>query len=181
MARPPVFVRPSIAAVATLCASLAWGQDPPPGAAAPAAPAPPAAGAPAAPPPAPAALKPYAEVIKDAKEHPGFFRYYEKDEKVWLEIKPEQFDQPFFMQVNRTSGLGDRGVFVNPMLSAHVVTLHKVGNLVQLIAKNSRFNAKEGTALARAARESLSDSLLASANVLSQPHHDRKSVLIEAN
>src|SRR5207237_1212893 len=35
--------------------------------------------------------------------------------------------------------------------------------------------------LARAARESLSDSLLASASVVSQPHHDRKSVLIEAN
>ena len=34
--------------------------------------------------------KPFAEVIKDAKEQPGFFNLYSKDEKVWLEIKPEQ-------------------------------------------------------------------------------------------
>jgi len=32
--------------------------------------------------------KPFAEVVKDAREQPGFFNLYSKEEKVWLEIKP---------------------------------------------------------------------------------------------
>ncbi|HKW81464.1 MAG TPA: zinc-dependent metalloprotease, partial [Casimicrobiaceae bacterium] len=125
--------------------------------------------------------KPFAEVIKDAKEQPGFFNVYTKDEKVWLEIRPEQFDRPFFLQVNRTQGIGEREPFVNPMLRSYVVEFHQLGNLVQLIAKNSQFLAAEGSPLARAVRESTSDSLLGSVPVASQPHPERKSVLIEAN
>ena len=53
-------------------------------------------------------------MIKDAKESPGFFNLYTKDEKVWVEIRPEQFDQPFFLQINRTTGIGDRDPFEAP-------------------------------------------------------------------
>jgi hypothetical protein len=125
--------------------------------------------------------KPFAEVIKDAKEQPGFFNVYSKDEKVWLEIKPEQIDHPFFLQTNRTQGIGERDPFTSPMLRSYIVEFHRLGNLVQLIAKNSQFMANEGTALARAVRESTSDSLLGSVPVASQPHPERKSVLIELN
>ena len=43
----------------------------------------PGLGAPAALAPAPGAPKPFKEIIKDAKEIPGFFTLYQKDEKVW--------------------------------------------------------------------------------------------------
>ena len=33
--------------------------------------------------------------IKDANETPGLFRVWQKDDKVWIEIAPEQFDLPF--------------------------------------------------------------------------------------
>ena len=125
--------------------------------------------------------KPFAEVVKDAKEQPGFFNLYSKDEKVWLEIKPEQFDQPFFLQANRTHGIGDRDPFRSPMLRSYIVEFHRLGNLVQLIAKNSQFFAAAGTPLSRAVRESTSDSLLSAVSVASQPHPERKSVLIDAN
>ena len=46
--------------------------------------------------------RPFADVIKDAKEIPGFFRVWQKDEKVWIEIAPEQFDVPFHFQMNRS-------------------------------------------------------------------------------
>jgi hypothetical protein len=51
---------------------------------------------------------------------------------------------------------------------------------VQLIAQNLRFRAKEGTAVAHAVKSSYSDSLLASAPVVSQPHPDSKAILVEA-
>ncbi|TMH05376.1 MAG: DUF5118 domain-containing protein, partial [Betaproteobacteria bacterium] len=98
--------------------------------------------------------KPFAEVVKDAKEQPGFFNLYSKEEKVWLEIKPEQFDRPFFLQANRTHGIGDREPFRSPMLRSYIVEFHRLGSLVQLIARNSQFFATAGTPLARAVRES---------------------------
>src|ERR1700686_2002962 len=82
-----------------------------PGAARPSANSPAIAAAAAAPPAAASPPKPFAEGVKDAKEQRGYFNLYTKDEKVWLEIRPDQFAQPFFLQVNRTHGLGDRDPF----------------------------------------------------------------------
>jgi Met-zincin/Domain of unknown function (DUF5117) len=143
-----------------------------------------AGAAPGTTPPAPSPpspTKPFAEVIKDAKVFPGYFTLYQKDEKVWIEILPEQFDRPFFFQANRNRGIGERRGLTNPMLRAHIAELHKIGDLVQLLARNERFVAKAGTALARAVRENMSDSLIGSVAVASKPHPERKSVLIEAN
>ena len=134
---------------------------------------------PAGSPPSP--TKPFADVIKDAKVLPGYFTLYQKDEKVWIEILPDQFDRPFFFQANRNRGIGERRGLINPMMRGHIAELHKIGDLVQLLAKNERFVAKAGTAIARAVRENMSDSLIGSAAVASKPHPERKSVLIEAN
>ena len=125
--------------------------------------------------------KPFAEVVKDAKETPGYFNIYTKEEKIWIEIKPDQFDQPFFLQVNRTRGIGERDPFISPMLRSYIVEFHRLGTNVQMLAKNTHFFAKEGSPLARAVRESTSDSLLGAVPVVSQPHPERKSILIEAN
>ncbi|MBL8511273.1 MAG: zinc-dependent metalloprotease [Betaproteobacteria bacterium] len=129
----------------------------------------------------PGAPRPFKDVIKDAKEMPGLFTLYQKDEKVWIEITPEQFDKPFFLNINRTRGLGERFIYSNWMLRGHIVEFHKIGNLVQVIAKNHRYFAKENTPMALTVKESFTDSLLASTNTASAPHPDRKSVLIEAN
>jgi hypothetical protein len=125
--------------------------------------------------------RPFTEVIKDAKVLPGYFTLYQKDEKVWIEILPEQFDRPFFFQVNRSRGIGERRGLTNPMMRSHIAELHRIGELVQLLAKNQRFVARSGTAIARAVRENMSDSLIGSAAVVSKPHPERNSVLIEAN
>src|ERR1700687_592889 len=152
-----------------------------PGAARPSANSPAIAAAAAAAAAAGSQQKPFAEVVKDAKEQPGFFNLYSKEEKVWLEIKPDQFDQPFFLQLNRTHGIGDRDPFRSPMLRSYIVEFHRLGSLVQLIARNSQFFASAGTPLARAGRGSISDSLISAVPVASQPHPERKSVLIDAN
>ena len=130
--------------------------------------------------------KPFAEVIKDAKEMPGLFRIWQKDEKVWIEIAPEQFGELYFFQANLTQGIGENRIF-GGMMAGHpfgpeqVIAFRKIGNTVQLLAKNVKYTARPGTPEARAVAHGFSDSLLASAPVGSQPHPDRKSVLIEAN
>src|SRR6185436_2679245 len=93
----------------------------------------------------PSPTKPFADIIKDAKVQPGYFTLYQKDEKVWIEIKPEQIDHPFFFQANRTRGLGERRALINPMIRSHIAEFRKLGDLIQLLAVNERFVAKAGT------------------------------------
>ncbi|MGI8895077.1 MAG: zinc-dependent metalloprotease [Casimicrobiaceae bacterium] len=123
----------------------------------------------------------FVDVVKDAKEVPGFFPICTRDDKVWIEIAPERLDQAFFFQLNNARGIGEKGVYGGMMGLSHVARFKKIGNYVQLIARNYRFAAKEGTPMARMVREGFSDSLLGAAAVASQPHPERKSILIEAN
>ena len=125
--------------------------------------------------------KPFAEVIKDAKEIPGLFRLYQKDDKTWMEIAPEQFDRLYFFSIALSRGLGEKWLFGGLMWDSDIVSFRKVGTAVQMIARNQRYFAKPGTPEARAVEASFADSLLASAAVVSQPHPERKSVLVEAN
>ena len=122
----------------------------------------------------------FASVIRDAKQLPGFFTLYERDEKVFIELKPEQLNTPFYLSINRTRGLGEN--FIYPfMMRGYVVEFRKVGGLVQMIAKNTRYRAQAGSPLALAAQQSFTDSLLGSAVVASEPHPETKAVLVEAN
>lgn len=139
---------------------------------------PPPAPAPAPPAPAP---RPFKEIVKDAKELKGFFTLYQKDEKVWLEIKPEQFGKPFFFSYNIANGLGERGLYGSQMGRSYQAEFRKIGSQVQLIANNTEYVATPGTPQARAVAQAFSASLLASASVLSAPHPDSKGVLVDAS
>jgi hypothetical protein len=122
----------------------------------------------------------FATVTKDAEEHNGFFTLFEKDDRVLLELKPEQLNKPYYLSVNRTGGLGEN--FIYPfMMRGYIVEFRKVGGLVQMIAKNTRYRAQEGTPLALAAQQSFADSLLGSAPVVSEPHPETKAILVDAN
>ena len=173
----------SVACFSLLAWSPSHSQTPPPSpvapATAPASATPPAA--PATPPAAPGALRPMKDILKDAKSTPGFFTLHQKDEKVWLEILPSQLNQPFFFSYNIPRSVGERGLYGSQMGGSKLVEFRKIGNQIQLIAKNTQFFAKEGTPQAQFVSESFSDSLMSSAAVVSAPHPETKSILIEAN
>ena len=50
--------------------------------------------------------KPFADVVKDARESKGLFTLWSKDDKVYLELDPDQFDQPFFFKSAINQGIG---------------------------------------------------------------------------
>ena len=131
--------------------------------------------------PAPGALRPMKDFLKDSKSIPGYFTLHQKDDKVWLEILPSQLNQPFFFSYNIPNSVGERGLYGSQMGGSKLVEFTKIGNQVQLIAKNTQFFAKPGTPQAQFVSESFSDSLMASAAVLTQPNPETKSILIEAN
>ncbi len=137
--------------------------------------------APASPPAAPGALRPMKDFLKDSKATPGYFTLHQKDDKIWLEILPSQLNKPFFFSYNIPNSVGERGLYGSQMGGSKLVEFVKIGHQIQLIAKNTQFFAKAGTPQAQFVSESFSDSLMASAAVLTQPHPETKSVLIEAN
>jgi hypothetical protein len=145
----------------------------------------PAAGPPATPPGSPPA---FATVIKDAKKIDGLFTVWQKDDKFWLELKPEDFNKPLFLSPKVARGIGEKGLYGGLMSGRwsgygrhQIVEFQKVHNQVRLLAVNSEFVARTGTPEARAVSAAFSPSLLSSAAVASQPHPERKTVLVEAN
>ena len=157
------------------------GQPPAAAAAAPppgsAAPAPPASGLPA-----------FATVVKGARQVDGPIVAWQKEEKLWLELSPEQFGKPFMLSPKLATGIGEAFVIGGLMSygisgagGPQLVEFVRVHNTVRLQARNTEVVARPGTPEARAVAASYSPSLLATANVVSQPHPERKTVLIDAS
>jgi len=175
---------PPAASAASGPASAASGAAPTGRPVAAAGVSPPASGvAPGTPQPAvapPGSPTPFATVIKDAKKIDGLVTFYQKDEKVWLELRPEDFNKPFFLSPKIATGIGEAMVFGGLMDDERVVEFRRVHNQVQMIARNTEFTAKTGTPEGRAIAAAFSPSLLASTPVASAVNPERKSVLVDA-
>ena len=129
-------------------------------------------------------LRSFADVTRGAKVSAGFIPVWQKEDKVWIELKPEQFNQPLLFATQRSTGIGERVLYPHWMLVNHIVEFRRFGvnnAQVQFVAKNYSFGASNNPALQRVAEASFSDSLLGSTSVVSQAHPDRKTVLVEIN
>ncbi len=139
--------------------------------------------------PAPGQPPAFATVIKDAKESKGLIALWQKEEKVWLELKPEDFNKPFFLSPKISQGIGEAGLYGGTMIGrfgragrAQLVEFRRVHNLVQLVAINTDYAGGDAKSPSgRAVAAGFSNSLLGTAQVASQPHPERKTVLVEAS
>lgn len=130
----------------------------------------------------------FATVIKDAQKIDGVFTVWKKDDKFWLELAEKDFGAPLFLSPKITSGIGENGLYGGLMASnwrevgrPQLVEFRRIHNQVQLIARNTAYTAKPGSPEARAVQAAFSPSLVSSVGVASQPHPERKTVLVEAN
>ncbi|ODU10243.1 MAG: hypothetical protein ABS84_05175 [Rubrivivax sp. SCN 71-131] len=147
-----------------------------------------AARAPGAAPAPPGQPQAFGTVVKDARRIDGLITVWQKDDKFWFELRPEDFGKPLFFGPKIAQGIGERGLFGGTMIGRwgsfgrqQTVEFRRVHNQVQLLARNTSFDAADGTPEGRAVGAGFSASLLGSSAVASQPHPDRKSVLVEAN
>ena len=130
----------------------------------------------------------FVAVIKDARRIDGPLTAWQKDEKVWLELLPDQFGKPFLLLPKIKNGIG-QGLLLGGLMTyptagaggAQVVEFVRVYNTVRLQARNTDVTALDGTPESRAVQASYSASLLGATPVASQPHPDRKSVLIDVS
>jgi len=158
------------------------------GASAPATAARPPAAAPTPPAPTAGGPPPFAVVTKDARQIDGPITAWQKDDRLWLELAPDQFGKPFMLSPKLSTGIGEAviigGLMAYPVSGAggpQLIEFVRVHNTVRLQARNTDVIATPGTPEARATAVSYSSSLLGSMPVASQPHPQRKSVLVEVN
>ena len=200
MPLPPRFdLSPFAAATLALVTLAGCATSAGPGAAAPAgaaaAPAAAAASAPAAA-TAPAGARPqagstaarppgtpppFAEVVKDATRSDGFIPVWRKDDKVWFELSPQHLGRPMLVSVNIAQSVGERGLYGSQMGPRWLAEWRRIGNQMQLVARQTGFRAERDPAAARAVQQAFSDSLIGSAAVASAEHPERKSVLVDAS
>ncbi|MFM2068625.1 MAG: hypothetical protein RLZZ584_3534 [Pseudomonadota bacterium] len=130
----------------------------------------------------------FATVIKDAQKIDGLFTLWKKDDKVWIELADKDFGAPLFFSPKIATGIGEGPLLGGLMASRgapfgrpQLVEFRRVHQQIQLLARNTRYIARDGTPNARAVKSSFSPSLIGSAPLASQPHPERKTVLVEAS
>src|SRR6266404_4701584 len=125
--------------------------------------------------------KPFDEVVKDMEVLKGLFTFYRKaeDNRILMELLPEQLDRTFLFAATVDQSVGERGLYAAQMGGSFPFSFRKTGKNIQWIILNPTFIAEHGTPAARATARSFPDGILALAKFKSKPHSERKSVLID--
>ncbi|MBX6312886.1 MAG: zinc-dependent metalloprotease [Isosphaeraceae bacterium] len=106
----------------------------------------------------------FAEVTKGAQKIDGLFTLHKKDEHLYAEIRPHQFDQPLLLPMTIARGLGQAGMPVGDNL---VLVFHKAGDKVQVIRRNIAFKAPRDTPIEKSVKQNYTDSILMALPIVS--------------
>ncbi|MER3493148.1 MAG: peptidase M43 [Mastigocladus sp. ERB_26_2] len=125
-------------------------------------------------------LEDFNEVIKDTQKQQGLFTLYRnKDEnKIYLEIKPEQLNKNFLATATLESGIGEAGIYSGMPLQDFLFYFQRIDKKLNFVVRNVNFRTREGDPQARSLARSFSDSVLYSIEIKSI-HPQRKSILID--
>jgi hypothetical protein len=121
----------------------------------------------------------FAMAIKGAKEHDGFFKLYQKDDRVLMEIRPDQFNKPFLCPIAVARGGGMGGHTLN-FDEQWVLLFKKAGDKVQLVRRNVHFKARPGSPAAKAVETTYTDSVLAGLRIVAT-NPAKQATLINLN
>lgn len=126
--------------------------------------------------------KPFDEIVKNMDPIKGLFTFYRKadENKIYLEITTNQFDKLFLFSGSIDSSVGEKGLYASQQAGEFPFSFRLVGKQVQMLIRNSLYTATNGTPEARGVAKSFANSILASTKILSRPHPERKSLLVNA-
>ncbi len=106
------------------------------------------------------------EVTAGTTRHEGLFSLYQKEDHLFAEIKPFQFDQPILAPITIARGLMMAGVPLN-FGDEWVLVFHRAGDKVQLIRRNIHVKAPQGTPIEKAVHQNYTDSILMALPIVS--------------
>ena len=125
-------------------------------------------------------LQPFDKVIKDTKKTSGLFTLYRnpRQNKIYLEIKPQQLNQNFLATATLESGIGERGIYSGMPLENFLFYFQRVNNELNFVVRNVNFRTREGDPQVRSLARSFSDSILYTIKIKSI-HPQRQTILID--
>ncbi|MCA9232726.1 MAG: zinc-dependent metalloprotease [Planctomycetales bacterium] len=111
-------------------------------------------------------FKKFTEVTEDAKQYEGLLNLYEKDDHLYAAIKSSQLDKPFLAPIAIAKGVASAGSPLN-FGDEWVIMFRRVGDKVQVVRKNIRYEAPKGTPLEKAVEQNYLDSVLMAIPIVS--------------
>ena len=121
----------------------------------------------------------FAVLVKGAKEYDGLFKLHHKDDQLYAEIQPQQFDKMLLCPIAIARGMGMGGYTLN-FDEQWVLYFKRVGDKVQLVRRNVHFRAKKDSPLAKAVETTYTDSVLLALKIQAL-NPMRQSVVISLN
>jgi hypothetical protein len=106
----------------------------------------------------PRRFRDFNEVVRGAEKIDGLFTLHKKEDHLYAEIKPFQFDQPLLLPTTIARGIANAGMPVGD--DDMVLVFHKNGDKVQVIRRNIHFKAPAGTPLEKSVKQNYTDSIL---------------------
>ncbi len=117
------------------------------------------------------------DLIQGSERIDGLFTLHKKDEHLFAEIKPFQFDQPLLLPTTIARGLAQAGMPIGD--GEIVLVFHKNGDKVQLIRRNIRYKASNNAALEKSVKQNYTDSVLMSLPILAMNPAGGMSTVID--
>jgi hypothetical protein len=118
------------------------------------------------------------EVTKGAQRIDGLFTLHRKDDHLYAEIRPHQFDEPMLVPVTIARGLAMAGWPINQG-DEWVIAFHRAGDKVQVVRKNIYYKAPEHSPLEKAVKQNYTDSVMMALPIVSIHHAGGQSVVVD--
>jgi hypothetical protein len=109
----------------------------------------------------------YATFIKAATTQPGVIDLVRKDDELYFDLKPENFDKTYIILPSIERGVGS-GAFAGRVYEPFQVTFKLVGKRVLWITPNTRYVADKGSAAANSLAISVADSVILSTPIVAE-------------
>lgn len=122
------------------------------------------------------AAQPYATFIKSATQQPGVIDLIRKDDELYFDLKPENFDRTYIILPSIARGVGS-GAFAGRVYDPLQVTFKRVGKRVLWITPNTHYVAAPGSAAANSLAVSVADSVILSTPITAEDP-DKKHVVV---
>jgi hypothetical protein len=114
-----------------------------------------------------AATQSYATFTKTATTQPGVIDLIRKDDELYFDLRPENFDKTYIILPSIERGVGS-GAFAGRVYEPFQVTFKLVGKRVLWITPNTRYVADKDSAAARSLAISVADSVILSTPIVAE-------------
>jgi len=109
----------------------------------------------------------YALFVRSAQVQPGVIDLIRRDDELFLDLHPDNFDKPYIIMPSIAKGIGGEA-FAGRVYDPLVVIFKRVGKRVLWISPNTRYVADKDSAAAASLSISVADSVLLSTPILAE-------------